>query len=550
MTSERRLRLFIIARVVVTVLFLASTIILKLQDPDALGDTHFRGIVQLMVFSCIFSAISLAALRRLHWRKSLTRLQVVWDILFVTMLLILTDGIASPYSFLYLLAIMSAGMLISRRDALYTAALCVILYGAMVDMQYYGMLKGLGLTPDAAYEKGEVVVFYTLFLHLTGFVLAALASGYLSELARVSEDALRVTAVNYEELNRLHTTIVENLESGLLTITPRWEIRVFNPYAQRLTGLSQEEAYNHLLTDIFPQVVLEDDTLVKSQRGEFYYETPTGTSCTIGYTSTPYSDSHGVPAGLIITLKDLTELKRMESALKRSDRLAALGELSARMAHEIRNPLAAISGSVQLLTEQGGLRDHESRLLNIVTRESDRLNGLITEFLAYARPRPPRRERFDLRQMLFDLRELLSLDQRFQGISIELAVEEQPSIHADRGQLQQVLLNLLHNAADAMPDGGIITIEARIRPPGTETDGNRPAELTIMVSDQGSGIEEEALRNLFEPFWTTKASGTGLGLATVYRILEGHGGTIRASKLEVGGTRFTITLPLLEEFKG
>jgi len=464
MNSERRLRLFIIARVVVTVLFLASTIILKLQDPDALSDTHFRGIVQLMVFSSIFSAISLAALRRLHWRKALTRLQVVWDILFVTMLLIFTDGIASPYSFLYLLAIMSAGMLISRRDALYTAALCIILYGAMVDMQYYGMLKGLGLMPDAAYEKGEVVVFYTLFLHLTGFVLAALASGYLSELARVSEDALRVTAVNYEELNRLHTTIVENLESGLLTITPRREIRVFNPYLQRLTGLSQEEAYNHLLTDIFPQVVIEDVSLAKSQRGEFYYETPTGTSCTIGYTSTPYSDSHGAVAGLIITLKDLTELKRMESALKRSDRLAALGELSARMAHEIRNPLAAISGSVQLLTEQGGLRDHESRLLNIVTRESDRLNGLITEFLAYARPRPPRRERFDLRQMLFDLRELLSLDQRFQGISIELAVGEQSSIHADRGQLQQVLLNLLHNAADAMPDGGIITIEARIEP--------------------------------------------------------------------------------------
>lgn len=550
MTSERRLRLFIIARVVVTVLFLASTIILKLQDPDALSDTHFRGIVQLMVFSCIFSAGSLAALSRLHWRKSLTRLQVVWDILFVTMLLILTDGIASPYSFLYLLAIMSAGMLISRRDALYTAALCIILYGAMVDMQYYGMLKGLGLTPDAAYEKGEVVVFYTLFLHLTGFVLAALASGYVSELARVSEDALRLTVVNYEELNRLHTTIVENLESGLLTVTTRWEIRVFNPYVQRLTGLSQEAAYNHQLIDIFPQIVLEGDSLARPQRGEFYYETPGGLSCTIGYTTTPYSDSHGVPAGLIITLKDLTELKRMESALKRSDRLAALGELSARMAHEIRNPLAAISGSVQLLAEQGGLHDHESRLLKIVTRESDRLNGLITDFLAYARPRPPRRERFDLRQMLIDLRELLSLDQRFRGVSIELVVGQQSSIHADRGQLQQVLLNLLHNAADAMPGGGIITIETGIEPTVDETDGNKQENLLIMVSDQGSGIEEETLRNLFEPFWTTKASGTGLGLATVYRIMEGHGGKIRASRLEEGGTRFTITLPLLEEFKG
>jgi two-component system sensor histidine kinase PilS (NtrC family) len=151
---------------------------------------------------------------------------------------------------------------------------------------------------------------------------------------------------------------------------------------------------------------------------------------------------------------------------------------------------------------------------------------------------------------LSDLCEFLSLDQRFRGIRIELAVGEHLSIHADRGQLQQVLLNLLHNAADAMPDGGVITIETRIEAAENGADGARPANLLILVSDQGVGIEDEALRNLFEPFWTSKASGTGLGLATVYRIMEGHGGTIRATRLEEGGTRFTITLPLLEEFKG
>jgi len=155
MKTERRLRLFIFARIVVVVLFLASTIILKLSDTEAISDIQFRGVIELMILSCCVSLVSLAALRRQGWLLPLTRLQIVWDILFVTLLLMLTDGIASPYSFLYLLAIMSAGMLLSRQQALYTAALCIILYGAMVDLQYFGMLKGIGLNPETAQQRGK-----------------------------------------------------------------------------------------------------------------------------------------------------------------------------------------------------------------------------------------------------------------------------------------------------------------------------------------------------------------------------------------------------------
>ena len=205
MKTERRLRLFIYARIVVIVLFLASTIILKLSDTEAISDIQFRGVIELMVLACCVSVVSLVALRRQGWLLPLTRLQIVWDILFVTLLLMLTDGIASPYSFLYLLAIMSAGMLLNRQQALYTAALCLILYGAMVDLQYYGLLQEIGLSPDAALQRGNVVVFYTIFLHLIGFVLAAIMGSHLAERARLTE-------VNYEELKQLHSTIVENLE--------------------------------------------------------------------------------------------------------------------------------------------------------------------------------------------------------------------------------------------------------------------------------------------------------------------------------------------------
>lgn len=534
MPTERRLRLFIVARILVTILFLASTIVLKVQDPVALEVANFKGIIQLMVTSCLFSFFSLIALRRLSWHLSLSRLQVVWDVFFVTLLLMLTDGIASPYSFLYILAIMSAGMLISRRDALYTAALCIILYGAMVDMQYYGLLQGIGLDPDAAYRKGETFVFYTIFLHLTGFVLAALVSGYLSERARITE-------VNYEELNRLHTTIVENLDSGLLTVNLQGGIRVFNPYLQRLTGISQVEAYNRTLESVFPQISTLDQPGATSWRGEFNLQQPDGRTGIIGYTGTLYSDTQGKPAGTIITLKDLTELKNMELALKRSDRLAALGEISARMAHEIRNPLTAISGSVQLLAEQGGLQEHETRLLNIVMRESDRLNGLITDFLAYARPRPPQKEKVNLNGIISDLLSLISADQRFSSTVFELSVPQGIELEVDKGQLQQVFLNLLQNAADAMPDGGPVKIDAK------RVDSGNSSMVRIMISDQGTGMDEEAMQHIFEPFWTTKINGTGLGLATVYRIVEGHGGSIKVDRCHGGGTEIMFLLPLRNE---
>jgi two-component system sensor histidine kinase PilS (NtrC family) len=542
MKTERRLRLFIFARIAVLALFLASTIILKLSDAEAISDIQFRGVIELMILSCCVSLISLVALRRQGWLLPLTRLQIVWDILFVTLLLILTDGIASPYSFFYLLAIMSAGMLLNRQQALYTAALCIILYGAMVDFQYFGLLQGIGLNPDVAHQRGNVVIFYTLFLHLVGFVLAAVMGSHLAERARLTE-------VNYEELKQLHSTIVENLESGLLTITRDGLIRVFNPYVEKITGITQVHAYGRPISAVFPSLSVGGETFEQHGHGEFYYRPTTGNPLTIGYATIPFRNLQGETAGLIVTLKDLTGLKQMELALKRSDRLAALGELSARMAHEIRNPLAAISGSVQLLSEHGGLRDHESRLLAIVLRESDRLNGLITDFLAYARPTPPRFERFNLYHLVRDLQVLLVADSRFDKIRLVLDLSEDLTAWADRGQLQQVLLNLLHNAAEAMPDGGEIILSADLQS-GIDDAGRAFSLLCLKIMDQGYGMSEDTCRHLFEPFWTTKPAGTGLGLATVYRIVEGHGGMVQADPREGGGTVITLLLPMMEEGLG
>lgn len=541
MKTVKRLHLFLIARLMVIAIFLASTIALKLTDSHAIGAVQFKGIIELLLTSACFSLISLAASRKPAWLQSVTRLQTVWDILLVTVLLMLTGGISSPYSFLYLLAIMSAGMLLDRRQALYTAALCTILYGAMVDMQYYDLLQNLGLDSEAARQRGDLVLFYTIFLHLIGFVLAAIMASHLAERVRVSE-------VNLAELQQLHSTVVQNLDSGLMTITPDGMIRVFNTYLERLTGQSQQLAYNRSVNSLFEQLPLPTELLTSRPKGEFYYPVDGGEPLFIGYVAVPFKDVKDELSGLIITIKDLTMIKQMEQALKRADRLAALGELSARMAHEIRNPLAAISGSIQLLADHDSLKGKESRLFDIIMRESDRLNGLITDFLSYARPTPPKKVPFCLHQMVQELETLLAGDELFAKIRLVSSIPSDLMLMADQGQIQQVLLNLLRNAADAMQvKGGEIslTAELQIIQNGSLNSGQKM--LCLTVSDQGCGFDEMSLQHLFEPFWTTKQTGSGLGLATVYRIIEAHGGSVRVDSDAGQGAVVTILLPVVQE---
>lgn len=542
MSPESRLSLFIFARIVVTFLLLASTIILNLQDPKAIDDLTYSGLVRLMAFSFLFSVGSYFCLKLRRFSFFITYLQTIWDLLFVTVLLLFTGGVASPYSFLYLLSIMNAGVLLGRREALYTASLCGILYGAIVDFQYFGLLIPLGITSSAAEALGARQVFYNIFLHLLGFYLTAVITGFLSGLARESEEALREKSVDYEELERLSSTIVANVESGLLTVTREGTVGVFNRYAELLTGRSQAEVYDLPLREVFPAMAGVVEKISSVSSGEFVCSGFSGRAMILGFTAVPFTDTRGEPAGIIINFKDLTDMKRMEEALKRADRLATLGELSARMAHEIRNPLAAMGGAVQLLSEHGAVAESDRRLLAIILREADRLNVLISDFLAYARPASPRPERIELRELVEEIRMLLASDQRFAEMTITDRVPAHMTVNADPNQLRQVLINLLNNAAEATGPGGRVEIEAYFQLTGSEGYHRSPAAV-ITVTDNGPGMSEETMDHLFEPFWTTKPEGTGLGLAIIYRIVQSHGGDIRIESPKSGGCRLLIHLP-------
>lgn len=544
MDNKKRLFWFIFIRVVVVSLFLISAIIFNLNEPENFPYATLSGLIRLLAATYLFSFASLIALKLYDTASSaLAYIQIIWDLLFVTLLILLTGGINSPYSFLYILSITSASVLLARREAFYTASLCGILYGAILDFQYYGKLNQLGLGQLSAQQPGANYVFYTIFVNILAYYLTALLTGYLAERAKRSETALRKKVIDYEELERLNSAIVFNLDSGLLTVNSEGKIRVFNRYIAKLTGMTQEDAYDRKLSEILPafhDLCLDSNTV---QKGEIEHRSTTGNPIILAFKTAPLFQTDSRRTGVLIDLQDLTRLKKMEFELKKADRLAALGELSARIAHEIRNPLASISGSVQLIAQAETIDHKDRKLMEIVLRETDRLNQLICDYLSYARPMHPLKVRILLRKFISDLISLVRSDPRFDKLTFSVNCPDDMILYLDRDQCQQVFWNLMVNAAEAMPKGGTIRFDAEILT-SAQTGVNLGEMAQIVVSDNGKGMASEEVKRVFEPFFTTKPTGTGLGLATVYRIIESHGGAITVESSAGKGTAFSIYLPV------
>jgi two-component system, NtrC family, sensor histidine kinase PilS len=539
--DRKRIGWFILLRVVVVSAFLATTLFFDLHTVDALTEGARPVVTRLVLATYLFSLVSFAVLRfTTRQMRALSYAQIVWDLLLVTTLILVTGGVNSPYAFLYVLSIVSASVLLARSEAYYTASLCVILYGAILDFQFYGRLVPLGLSPLPAQAYGAGYIFYLIFLYCTSFFLTAFLAGSLAERARRSETALKEKAIDYEELERLHSSIVSTIQSGLVTINGEARIRVFNRYAEVLTGITQREAYDRELAEIFPGLAGRVPQLFEGLQGEFEHPGGEAEQMLFSFTSVPLPGKEGRAAGAMLDLHDLTQMKRMAGELKRADELAAVGALSARMAHEIRNPLAAISGSVQLVALRDWPDEKDKRLFSIILRETDRLDGLLRDFLLYAKPATPAKVPLQLRGLIAELSPLLSRDPRLEGISIENRVPGHIVVVFDKDQCKQVFWNLLVNGAESISGTGRIVIDATVQRRASPGDIE---QVRIRVRDNGQGMDEADVKRVFEPFFTTKKGGTGLGLATVYRIVETHGGRIAVSSQPGKGTIITLYLP-------
>jgi len=493
----------------------------------------------------VYFAVAVLSLSAVYWYllksvqnlRLLAYIQIGGDILLISWLVSLTGGIDSGFSLLYHVTIITASIILYRRGGYFSASLASILYGSMLDMQYYNVL---GFTRSQNFTPFQVL--YLLFVNILSFYLVALLSSYLSERLRKTRQELQEKSMDFDDLRVIQDHILRSVGSGIVTMNMAGEITSWNNAAEQITGYRFDEARNSWKS-IFGDSIKglfghTDDLKERPVRFEGQIAKKGGSTAILGFTASLLKDDLDFVRGIILTFQDITRLIEMEEQMRRQERLASVGGLAAGIAHEIRNPLASLSGSIQMLQGELDLEDDHRHLMDIVLRETDRLNTIITEFLDYARPRSSQRERVDLHALMHETIALFNNGRNFRpGIEVRCEVAPQLTISGDPQRLRQVFWNLLINAAQAIRDGGAISISAA---PGS---GDHAEEAIIRISDNGTGIAEENLQSIFDPFFTTKTDGTGLGLAIVYRIIEDLGGSIDVKSELDKGSIFTIRLP-------
>jgi two-component system sensor histidine kinase PilS (NtrC family) len=518
-----------------------------------------NGLYYTVAFAFFMTVVSAIGERR-RWSDGLAvTIQIGTDVCLVSSLVYFTGGFDSIFTFLYVLVTVYGAVLFQRTGAVVAATLSSAAYGLVLFGGRFVDMPESGYSSDAALSVGLA----TWGVHVAALYLVGLLASVLSgELHRTGR-ALDQRTSDLQALRDLYQRTVESIMSGLLTIDLEGRITSFNPEAERITGLSAKEAIGCDLEALIPgsiDVALKERLVepgIQPDRKRLVYDNARGEERWLGLAGSVLRNEFGAPIGHVIIFTDVTDVVTMERELRRSERMAAVGGMAAKIAHEIRNPLASISGSIEILKGSGpGPEEGESSaLMEIVLRETERLNQLITDFLQFSRPAPPLREKVQLGdvadEVLQVLRGTLPPEIRAEGPE-----ESREAALGDERQLRQVVWNLCLNAVQAMPKGGCLRLSLRAEPgePAQEADENVRNEgmvasprsagwVELAISDTGDGIPEELQAEVFEPFFTTKEEGSGLGLATVHSIVERHGGELLLESRLGLGTTFRVRLP-------
>lgn len=533
------------------------------------GDVGIWGVYWTVVAAFGATVISGLRVPRTRNPQRFATAQVAVDVTIVTALVYFSGASDSVFTFLYALVVLYGALYLDRVGVGMSAGLAALGYGFVLFGSRLGWLPTLGL--EGRMLPLPVLVAYWGFYAGALLVLGMLANTLSAELRRTGA-ALDRRTVDLERLRDLHHRTLESIGSGILTIDGNARITSFNPEAEQITGVAADAALGRRLDELIPgssAIVLEqaphpEETAPAAGRDRIRFRNARGEDLHLGMAASPLRDAHRREPGHVVIFQDVTRVVSMEQDLRRSERLAAVGEMAARIAHEIRNPLASISGSVQILQSSGdpgaGEAEHE-RLMGIVVREVDRLNELIGDFLVYSRPAPLKLERMSLAPLI---EEIAKISESMSEASIRFELELDPSVEvlADPSSMKAVIWNLWNNALEAVGEEGSVRVRVRGGVGDLPQDGGsggrygaeralassgRRGRMAIFeIEDTGPGISPEAQERLFEPFFTTKREGSGLGLATVQRIVEQHGGEIQASSGPEGGACFRIRMQAVE----
>ena len=473
-------------------------------------------------------------LRRFAW------LQLILDSLVVTAIVAFTGGPRSIFTFLYVLVITAACVVLARPGGLAIAALSSLLYTALV-------LSRTALSLLVEPTETTALEVMTIFLNTAAFLVVGVLAGSLGERYHVMHRALADQSKDLSDLQAFKDLMFESLGSGLVGMDLERRITALNRAAEEITSYQAAEAVGRRWESVFGDGIPPDEIDLAARvegwqvrRYEMRLRRKDGREVPLGISFWPLRSGRGELAGIIGVFQDLSSIKQMEERMRQADRLATIGRLAANIAHEIRNPLASMSGAIEVLTRElprGGPHD---RLVEIVLHESDRLNQIVKQFLEYARPAPLHPLPMNVGEVLDEV--LLLLEHRALPPDLKIAREYDGTVTArvDPQQFRQAIWNLCINALEAMPAGGELRIGAGI------VTQRKSRKLEVWVADTGTGIDPESLPHIFEPFFSTKPAGSGFGLALVHRVIQDHGGDIEVRSEPGVGATFTLRLPLAE----
>jgi two-component system, NtrC family, sensor histidine kinase PilS len=541
---RRKLGSLIAARAIVSTLLMGGAVVAQIKSPGSFPIDPFFILIATIYGLTIAYALTLRFAARFRW---LVDLQLAIDALIVSAFIYFTGGITSVFSSLYVLPIVAGSTVQFRRGGLFVATLSALIYVSVVVAQYLtasGVLHDPWLAPFALPTRPAAQ--YIVSLNVFGFFAVAVLSGSLAEGVRSAGARLEQASSEIATLQAFNQHVIDSLPSGLLTSDRAQRVVTFNHAAEAITGLSFERVVGRPLVDVMQMPPGLVSTLNAAfdgsgaRRLEYRFRRADGVQIDLGLSAT-HLETPGGRAGYLVTFQDVTDVKKLERDGRIQQRLAAVGEMAAGIAHEIRNPLASMSGSIQILRQELPLSPEQEQLMDIVLRESERLNTTIRSFLAYARPQKFAIARFDVRRALNDTALLLRnsadvLDTH----TVDLALP--PSelwYEADEGQIKQIVWNLATNGLRAMPKGGRLRLSAS-RDRGGDS-------VVIAVQDEGIGIPPEELDGLFQPFHGGFAKGSGLGLAIVHRIVTDYHGEIHVSSKPGAGTTVSVHLPVRAE---
>jgi two-component system, NtrC family, sensor histidine kinase PilS len=464
------------------------------------------------------------------WQESRlhARLQVLTDLALTTTLVYVTGGIDTPFVYLYPLVIIIAAMLLSRWWTYVTAALAFIAFGGILELSYFEWIRSYSVSrPDLKWLQVIIVV------NLGAYMAIAYLASSLSMKLRQVDVQLQDKSGALENLQARHENIIHSMRGGLITTDLDGRISLLNAPGQKLLGRRARDVFARPVSEVFLDPLPNVNS--PSMTGEVRANTPAGER-TYGVTVSSLRDSDGLVVGYVYTFDDLTDMRRLEREVRMRDRLSALGRMAAGIAHEIRNPLASIAGSVQVLAGISALNEEQRTLVNIVTRESERLNDIISDFLFYSREKNLKFTPTDLAALLDDSITLLKNHPRMStqpAIEIVKDYPPQPAMaDIDGDRMKQVFWNLAENAIQAMPQGGRLKVAI----------ASEQAEWKVTFADTGIGISTNQLEKVFEPFQSGFSGGTGLGLAIVYQIIQAHDAKIQVRSESLHGTEFILRI--------